>query len=231
MYITQFEWQRYATYLIEQTPISEPQAEVLALRKTGHSTDEISEILTLPVDTVEAHLDNVLDLLDAAQEFCMVMKSHPGVDIETRQNTDIDDTPFNLLSSAVMHQPDNERTRIELELYYGSTHAGGESFVLVEREVIETADWSTKTTEERSAQAGAETLRRCIYNDAKTLDEYYLRYALLAKAGIDPAATGARSAEAVLDRDISPMSADAARERALDRVNLHSAYGFGGYHQ
>jgi transcriptional regulator len=218
-------------YLIEQTPLSERQAEVLALKKTGHSTDEISDILTLPVDTVEDHLDTVLNQLDAAQEFCMIMKSHPGVDIETRQNTDIDDTPFNLLSSAVMHQPDEEHTRIELELHHALTHAGGDSYLLIEREVIETADWATQTTEERSAHAGSDTLRRYIHNDVETLDEYYLRDALLRKAGIDPGATGARSAEDVLNRDISSTQADAARERALDRTTRHSVYSFSVYHQ
>lgn len=230
MHITQFDWSHYVTYLTEQTPLSERQAEVLALKKTGHSTDEISEILTLPVETVEDNLDNVLNQLDSAQEFCMIMKSHPGVDIETRQNTDIDDTPFNLLSSGVMHQPDEERTRIELELYHGLTSAAAESYLLIEREVIETDDWATKVTEERSAH-GPNGLRGYIYNDVDTLDEYYLRYALLAKAGIDPAADCARSAGAVLNRDVSSASADAARERAHDRIDHHSAKVFGRYHQ
>lgn len=220
MKISQFQWKLYVYYLKEQTPLTERQAEVLALRKTGHSTDEISEILTLTVDTVEDHLDAVLNQLDAAQEFCTIMKSHPGVDIETRQNTDVDDTPYNLLSSAVMHQPDEERSRIELELYHGSTNAAAESYLLVEREIIETSNWATKTTEERSAH-GPNGLRGYVYNDAATLDEYYLRYALLSMAGIDPSAGAARSAESVLDREISQTEAEAARERALDQVNQH----------
>lgn len=219
MRITQFEWDRYATYLTENTPLSERHAEILALKKTGHSTDEISDTLTLPVDTVEDHWNDVLDQLDRAQLFVTIMRPHPGVNM-THEAEDIDDTPWSLLSSAVRHYSNKERPRIELELYHGETNAVSESYLLIEREIINTKDWATETTVQRSAH-GPNGLRGTIYNDAETLDEYYLRYALLYKAGIDPTADYAPSAESVLDREILPREADAAEERALDRAENH----------
>lgn len=222
MFRHQTSWRQQATYLTENTPLSERQAEILALRKTGHSTEEIQDILTLYPDTIEEHWSDVLEEWDRAQELCTVMGPHPWGDNETRQNDTFDDTPWHLLSSAAMNYSDEERTRIELELYYGeSLGGGGNMYLLVERETVDTADHATKTTEHRGAY-DSNALRDHIYSDVETIDEYYLRWALLEKAGIDPGADYTPSAENPLDRDVSRTEADAARGRALNRVDTHS---------
>jgi len=61
------------------------------------------------------------------------MGPHPWGDGETRQSEDVDDTPWNLLSSAVMNYSDEERTQIELELYYGKSFPMSDMYLLVER--------------------------------------------------------------------------------------------------
>lgn len=214
-------WRHHATYLTNHTPLSVRQAEILALKKTGHTTVEIKEILTLYPETIEDHWDDVLEQWDQAQELCTIMGPHPWGDSETRQSDDVDDTPWNLLSSAVTNYSDEERTRIELELYYGkSLGGGGHMYLLVEREIVDTADHATKTTEHRSVH-DSNALRSHIYSDVETIDEYYLRWVLLKKAGIDPSADYTPSAESVLDRDIPRTEAEAAREHAQNRVTVH----------
>lgn len=212
-------WRHYATYLAERTPLSGQQAEILALRKTGHSTEEAAKILTLSSDTIEDHWDDVLEQWDRAQELCTIMGPYPWGDSETRQPDVIDDTPWNLVSSAAMDYPDEERTRIELRLYYGKSLPTGHLYLLVERETVDTADHATTTTQHRSAH-DSNALRSHIHTDVNTIDEYYLRRALLAKAGIDPSADFTPSAESLLERDISPTEAEAAEERAYERVTI-----------
>lgn len=215
-------WRHHATYLTDHTPLSERQAEILALRKTGHSTEEIKETLTLYPETIEDHWDDVLEQWNQAQELCTIMGPHSWGDGETRQADDVDDTPWNLLSSAVMNYSDEERTQIELELYYGESFPMINMYLLVEREIVDTADHATNTTEHRSAH-DTNALRGHIYSDVDSIDEYYLRWELLEKAGVDPGADYTPSAESQLGRPISQTEADAARERAQDRVDMHTA--------
>jgi len=211
-------WLDHTEYLQERTPLTERQADVLALWKTGESFDEISDTLGLPVARVEDHWSDILDQLDRAQEFCTIMGPHPWGDGETRETDDVDDTTWNLMASAAMNYSDEARTRLELELYHGYSGQWNETYLLVEREIENTEDYATETTETRGAH-GSDGLRDYIYHSADTLDEYYLRYMLLEKSGIDPSAEHATPPEAVLKREISQKETDAARKRARDRVD------------
>jgi len=214
-------WRAHANYLTKHTPLSERQAEIVALKKTGHSTNEISEILTLYPDTIEDHWTDALDQCHRAQTLCTVMGPHPWGDSDTRQPDEIDDTPWNLLSSGAISYSDESRTRVELELYHGESNPMSNMYLLVEREIVDTASYETTTKEQRSAHEST-ALRGYIYDDANTLDEYYLRWALLDKAGIDPGADGTPPVEGVLDQDVTHKDADAAQERAMERVAQHS---------
>ena len=208
---------QYTDYLVENTPLSERQAEVLACRANGETTKETSEILDLSQDTVEDQWDEVLDQWERAQELCRIMRPHPGDDGETRQNDEVAESPWDRLSAAELNYADEDRTRIELYLYHGTSYAMGDSYLLVEKETVDTVDFAAKTTEHWSVH-GVNGLRDYIYDDAETLDEYYLRWGLLEIAGINPTGDYARPPESVLDRDVSPEEAEAAKERARDRV-------------
>lgn len=212
-------WQDHAIYLTERTPLSERQAEILALKKTRHTTDEISQILHLPVETIEDHWTDVLDQRDKARELCTVIGPVAWDGNETRPAHELDDRPWNLLSSAAMTFADAERTRVELELYHGEHRVVSNTYLLIEREIVDTEDYATKTTEHRSAHE-PNGLRGYVYQDADTLDEFYVREELLAKAGIDPGAKGAPPHPGQQE-DIAEEEVEAARERAQERVQNH----------
>lgn len=214
-------WLDHTEYLQERTPLTERQADVLALWKTGQSLDEISDTLDLPVDRVEDHWTDILDQWDRAQELCTILGPHPWGDDATRQTDNIDDTTWNLLVSAAMNYSDEDRTRVELELYYGYESTMSTVYLLVEREIKDTARCATETTEKRSSR-NSNALRDYIYKGIDTLDEYYLRYALLEKGGIDPTGEHAPHPNPGPDHDISQKDIDAARERAMDRVIVHT---------
>jgi len=137
----------------------------------------------------------------------------------TRLAASFSETTWNLLSSAAMTDADAKRTRVELEVYHGEHGTWDHSYLLVEREIVDTEDYATKTTEHRSAH-GPNGLRGYVYQDADTLDEFYVRCELLDKAGIDPGAEGApRFPEH--QEDIAEEEIEAARERAQERVHRH----------
>lgn len=212
-------WRDHANYLTERTPLSERQAEILALKKTRHSTDKISQLLHLRFETIEDHWTDVLDQRDKARELCTVIGPVAWDGNETRPADELDDRPWNLLSSAAMTFADDERTLIELELYHGEHRGFNSTYLLIEREIVDTEDYATKTTEHRSAH-GPNGLRGYVYEDADTLDEFYVRYELLAKAGIDPGAGGAPPFPEQQE-DIPEEEVEAARERAQERVRTH----------
>jgi len=214
-------WRDHATYLNERTPLSERQAEVLALKKTRHSTDEISDILHLPVETIEDHWADILDQRNQARELCTVIGPVAWDGNETRPADELDDRPWNILTSAAITYADAERTRIELELYHGEWNVSHNSYLLVEREIVDTEDYATKTTEHRSAH-GPEGLRRYLHHDTDTLDEFYVRYELLAKAGINPGPTEPPASLTQQDEEVSEEKIEAAKERAKERVQQHS---------
>lgn len=221
MYRYHTSWPAHATYLTENTPLSRRQAEIVALKKTGHSTEEIRETLILFPGTVEDYWSDVLEQWERAQELCTVMGPHPWGEDETRSALQFDDTAWNKLSAGGLSHADEERTRVELELFHGESYPMSDKYLLIEREIVDTAEYATRTTEERSAHE-VTALRSYLYSNADTLEEYYLRYALLHHAGIDPMADGARTAESVLDRKISETDADAARDHAIERVDPYS---------
>lgn len=212
-------WRDHATYLTERTPLSERQAEVLALKKTRHTTDEISDILHLPVETIEDHWTDILDQRDQARELCTVIGPVAWDGNETRPADELDDRPWSLLSSAAMTYADAERTRVELELYHGEHRVSSHSYLLIEREIVDSEDYATTTSEHRSAH-GPNGLRGYIHHDTDTLDEFYVRDELLAKAGIDPGAKGAPPSPR-RDEDVSEEEIEAAKDRAQERVQTH----------
>jgi len=216
----EFGWRTYATYLTENTPLSIREAEILALRKTGHAEEEIKMILKLPLDAIETHWQEVLEKWGHAQTFCTIMGPHPPDDGGPPKTDEIYDMPWNLLATASMDQVNEGDTRVELEIYHGKSNAVDHIYLLVERELTTVADHATKTTEHRGMY-GSNALRDNVYSDTETLDEYYLRWALLEKAGIDPGANCTPAAEDQLNRDISRTEADAAYDRAMDRAEAH----------
>lgn len=215
---------RQATYLLENTPLSEREATVLALWKNGNSIEEISEILPMSTDKVERHLSEVRDEWERAQEFCTIMGPHPWGDSPTRDDDDFDDNPWNPLSSAVIHEADEKRSRLELELYFGWRGPMHATYLLVERETVDMTEYATKTTEIRGCHE-PNALREYLFEDVETLDEYFVRRMLLEKAGIDPGAKGGTSAESAVGREVPREEAEAARERAAEKVQLHGADG------
>ncbi len=213
-------WRTYATYLTEHTPLSIREAEILALRRTGHTEEEIRGVLKLSLDTIEAHWEEVLEEWEHAQIFCTIMGPYPPDDGGPPKTGEIHDMPWNLLSTASMDQINENDTRVELEIYHGESNAIDHTYLLVEREITTISDHATKTTEHRGMY-GPNALRKYVYGDTETLDEYYLRWALLEKAGIDPSADFTPAAEDQLNRDISRTEADAAYDRAMDRAEVH----------
>lgn len=214
-------WLDHSEYLQARTPLTERQADVLAMWKTGQSLDEISDTLGLPADRVEDYWSDILDQWDRAQELCTVLGPQPWDDGETRQPDAIDDTTWNLLASTAKNESDEDRTRVELELYFGHWGMFDPTYLFVEREIKDVDDYATETKIKRGAY-GPDALRDNIYEDVNTIDEFYLRYVLLEKSGIDPGADYAPHPEDVLDRDVSRADMDAAREQALDRVVRHT---------
>lgn len=212
-------WRTYANYLAEHTPLSIRDAEILALKRTGHSVEEIKRTLVLYTDTIEDHWEEVLEEWDRAQKFCTIMGPFPPDDDGPPKTDEIYDVPWNLLSSASMDLVD-EDTRVELEIYHGESNGIHHTYLAVEREITTVSHYATETTEHRGMY-DTNALRKHLYNGTETLDEYYLRWALLEKAGIDPSADLAPAAEDQLDREISETEADAAYERAMDRTELH----------
>jgi len=214
-------WPDHAEYLQARTPLTERQADVLALWKIGQSFDEIGDTLGLPMDRVEDDWSDILDQWDRAQGLCTVLGPHPWGDDETRQPEDIDDTTWNLLASTATNYADEDRTCVELELYFGYWGTLDPIYLFVEREIKDVDDNATETNQKRGVY-GPDGLRGTIYEDVDTVDEFYLRAALLEKSGIDPGADFAPHPEDVLDRDVSRTEIEAVRERALDRVVRHT---------
>jgi len=188
-------------------------------QKTRHTTDEISEILHLRVETIEDHWTDVLDQRDQARELCTIIGPVAWDGNERRPADELDDRPWNLLSSAAMTYADAERTRVELELFHGEHGTWDHSYLFIEREIVDAEDYATETREHRSAH-GPNGLRGYVYQDADTLDEFYVRYELLAKAGIDPGAEGAPPFPEQQE-DVAEDEVEAARERAQERVHTH----------
>lgn len=212
-------WRTYATYLTEHTPLTVREAEILALRKTGHSVEDIKQTLKLHTDTIEDHWEEVLGKWDRAQKFCTIMGPFPPDDGGPPKTDEIYDMPWNLLSTTSMDLVD-EDTRVELEIYHGEHNAIDHTYLAVEREITTVSNHATETTEHRGIY-GSNGLREHLYSGTGTLDEYYLRWALLEKAGIDPSADFTPAAEDQLDREISQTETDAAYERAMDRAEIH----------
>lgn len=112
-------WLDHSEYLQARTPLTERQADVLALWKNGQSLDEIGDTLGLPSDRVEDHWSDILDQWDRAQEFCTILGPQPWVDGEMRQPDAIDDTTWNLLASTAR----NESDEIEIHDQYRDVQA------------------------------------------------------------------------------------------------------------
>jgi DNA-binding CsgD family transcriptional regulator len=225
-------WPVYIFYLTRATPLTEQQAKILAARNDITTdeisktldTEEISETLDISEETVKNHWEEVIDQWHKAKTLCSIMGPHPYGANETREPDNPDDIPWNRLASGALNHADDARTRTELELYCGNRDTSGYSYLLIEREIKDTTDWATRTTEDRSVH-GSNALRQYIYADVETIDEYFLRWALLDRAGIDPGADYARPVEAVVDRDLTQDEIENARERAFDRVEGHTISG------
>lgn len=214
-------WPDHAEYLQARTPLTERQADVLTLWKIGQSFEEISDTLGLPVERVEDHWSDILDQWDRAQELCTILGPQPWDDGETRQPDAIDDTTWNLLASTARNESDEDRTRVELELYFGHWGMFDPTYLFVKREIKDVDDYATETNVKRGAY-GPNGLRDTIYEGVDSIDEFYVRSVLLEKSGIDPGADYAPHPEDVLDRDISRNEIEAARERAMDSVVRHT---------
>jgi hypothetical protein len=145
----------------------------------------------------------------------------PSSDTDVRTDFEVDTTPWAIVTSGNLDYEDEQRTRLELELYHGEWNTVGHTYLLVEREIADIECNETRTIEHRG-EYGSDGLRASIYEDSESLDEYYLRYMLLELAGIDPTAGSAPSAQAILDQHFSDADADAARQRAKERVIRHS---------
>lgn len=217
-------WRAQANYLSENTPLSVREAEVLSLMRHNYNQDEIANKLTLRPPTVEEDWHDIRDYLRNAQTLTTIMGPHPWGDGDTREHDQIDDSPWTQLSSGALNYSDEERTRIELELYVGKRGPINHRFLLVEREIVDDTEYSTTTTEKRSAH-GPNGLRDYVYNDVDILDEYYLYHALLHKGGVDPGAKGARPPESALKQDFSSHELQTAEERGLERVERHGVDG------
>lgn len=213
-------WRTHATYLEEETPLSMRQAEILALQKTYHTKEEIAETLKLPEETVDHHIDEIQEVLAQSKRLCTLVGPSPSSDTDVRTDFELDTMPWNLMTSGKLDYDDEERTRLELELYHGKWNTVSHTYLLVEREIVDIDRHETRTIEHRGAY-GSEGLRATIYDDSESLDEYYLRYVLLELAGIDPTEGSARSPQAVLDQHFTEADADAARKRAKERVTRH----------
>lgn len=217
-------WRAQANYLSENTPLSVREAEVLSLMKHNYNQDDISNKLTLRSPTVEEHWNDIREHLRNAQTLTTIMGPHPWGDGDTREHDKIDDSPWTQVSSGALNYADEERTRLELELYVGKRGPVTHRFLLVEREIVDDSEYSTTTTEKRSAH-GSNGLRDYVYNDVDTLNEYYLYYALLHKGGVDPGGKCAVPAEYALDQDIPAYDLQVAEERGLERVKRHGVDG------
>ena len=57
-------WPDHAEYLQARTPLTERQADVLALWKIGQSFDEIGDTLGLPMDRVKDDWSDIFDQWD-----------------------------------------------------------------------------------------------------------------------------------------------------------------------
>jgi len=211
------EWQKYATHLSDHTPLSERQAQVLALKKVGHTVKDISNKLDCQPEAVEDLWDNVIEQWDHAQNLGTIMGPHPWNDDEVRKENEFDDSPWMLLASGGMNYPDKERTRIELELYLGGTEYGANRYLLIEREIIDNNSYSTKTTEHRSAHR-VSGLHDHLYATVDTVDELYLRVALLIKASIDPDSKYAPLSRDVIGRELTDTERTEALEKALPKI-------------
>lgn len=213
-------WRTYATYLTEHTPLTIREAEILALWKTGHTVEEIKQTLKLYPYTIEAHWEEVLEEWERAQTFCTIMGPYPPDDSGLSKTDENYDMPWNLLSTASMDHADKDDTRVELEIYHGEKNTIDHTYLLVEREITTVGDHATETRKHRGMY-GPNALRKRLYSDTETLDEYYLCWALLEKAGIDPGADFTPAPEDQLGREISDTETDAAYDRAMDRAEVH----------
>ncbi len=214
------DWQKYATHLSEYTPLSERQAQVLALKKMESTVEEISNKLDCQPEAVENLWDDVIEQWNIAQNFCGIMGPHPRGDEKLRKNHDFDHYPWRLRSSCSMSYSDEERTRIDLELYGWGTHFMANRYLLIEREISDTADYSTKTTEHRSAHM-PNALRNYIHRNVDTIDEYFLRVALMMKADIEPNSDYSPSFKTILGRIPTNTEREEALEKAMSKVDSH----------
>jgi len=212
--------EKYASYLHENTPLSEKQAKVLALRKMEKTNEEISDQLGEQPEAVEYLWDEVVEQWNLAQYFCGIMGPHPWDDGKHRKHNDFDDSPWRLLSSGTMSYPDEERTRMDLELYDWGTEPGAKRYLLIEREISDTADYSTKTTEQRSVH-GRNGLHDYIFDDVDNIDEYYLRLALMVQGGVNPDSDFSPLCRTVLGRDPTDGERAMARSKAMSKVSSH----------
>ena len=198
---------KYTMHLQEHTPLSEQQAKILALRRMGNTTEEISDQLGAHPEVVETIWNDVLEQCNLAQNLCGIM------------GPDFDDSPWRLMTSGGMSYSDVDRSRVELELYKWGT-IPGYKFLLIEREISDPTYDSMETTEIRSIHS-QDGLHAYIYHDADTLDEVYLRVALLHEAGIDPNSKYAPLTRDLIGREITETEREEALALWLSRVTKH----------
>ncbi len=210
---------KYTMHLQEHTPLSEQQAKILALRKMGNTTEEISDQLGAHPEVVETIWNDVLEQWNLAQNLCGIMGPDSRRDGENRKKNVFDDSPWRLKTSGGMSYSDEDRSRVELELYEWGT-IPGYKFLLIEREISDPTYDSMETTEIRSVHS-QDGLHAYIYNDADTLDEVYLRVALLHEAGIDPDSKYAPLMRDLIGREITETEREEALALWLSRVTKH----------
>lgn len=213
-------WRAHASHLEANTALSTREAEVLALWKTNHSVEDISSILTLYEDTVTETLDAVDDQRDRAQLLCTVMDPDGINRDDGHARHRLNQSPWNLITSATLEQSAGEGS-VELELFHGESGTMSDSYLFVEREIVSEDEFTTTTTTRRSIHDPL-GLSKQVFRDVDTLQEYWIRWALIAKAGVDPGEGECRYDEFNDRDDVSDEEIEKCRERGRRQVDLHS---------